>query len=187
MKLRFRTICPPHRLDAALDAVAANKTQGAAEIRELLRFYPEDPRLHYAAGAVLAAELNFEEAMAAMTRALELAPHFSHARFQLGLLAIRAGDCARAGSILAPLLDLSLDQPLRHLAEGLAHLLACRLDEAVECLRFGMIVNWSKAGPDREIQSLLEQIEAMRRAEREGREPSARTPATSSPARRNMH
>ncbi|WP_172448606.1 tetratricopeptide repeat protein [Caulobacter mirabilis] len=167
--------------------MGADRAKGAAQIQELLAFYPEDPRLHYAAGALLAAERKYEAAMAAMTRSLEIAPHFSQARFQLGLLAIRAGDCARARSALAPLLDLSLDEPLRHLAEGLDHLLAHRLDEAVECLRFGMIVNWSKRGPDREILSLLEDIDLMRRSDREDGEPAGRASKTASSPRRNVH
>lgn len=83
--------------------------------------------------------------MGAMTRALELAPHFAHARFHLGLLAIGAGRERDAQSILAPLLDLSLDDPLRHLAEGLGHLFANRPAEAAECLRFGLVLQWPDA------------------------------------------
>src|SRR5688572_1525981 len=77
---------------------------GMKALDRLLADHPEDPRLHFMKGSLLAGTGRAIEAHAAMSRAVELAPEYSLARYQLGFFELTSGEPARALSTWGPIL-----------------------------------------------------------------------------------
>ena len=154
--------CPDERLAAVLEIAAEDVARGLGRIEDLLREYPDDPQLHYLAGALLASGGQYGEAMRAMSRALAIRPDFAIARLQLGLLALSSGDGRGAQVTLEPLHALAGDDPLRNFAEGLSHLAGDRFEAASESLRKGILLNDANAPLNRDMKMILDRVEEIR-------------------------
>ncbi|RZA18364.1 MAG: hypothetical protein EOP02_20240, partial [Proteobacteria bacterium] len=64
-------------------ALQGSDADDLAAVDRLAARYPADPRLHFMRGSILAGRKKPIEAHAALSRAVELAPDFHIARYQL--------------------------------------------------------------------------------------------------------
>jgi hypothetical protein len=151
-------LCPNEPLNATLKTLQNNDELGLSQLGNLLNQYPFDPRLHFLQGSVLAGLQQYKEGRSAMARAIEIAPGFELARFQLGFLQLTSGLAADATATWEPFSELDEDAPFRILTEGLNCL---SRDEFVECdrlLRLGMQLNTEHPLINNDMQLLLDEI-----------------------------
>ena len=95
--------CPPDVLAAAVVAVQGEPGEGLRRLAALIAEHPQDGRLRFLQGALLADQRQYGEAATAMRRAVELAPDFVLARFQLGFLELTSGQATAALAAWGPL------------------------------------------------------------------------------------
>lgn len=154
------TACPPDLLAEALDVVRADDAGGLARLDALLGDYPGDAQLHFLRGSVLAGVKRYEEARDAMRRAVELAPLYAVARFQLGLLELSSGDGAAADETLAPLEQLGGANALALLARGLRLMMRDEFEGALAALREGVARNSENPAINRDMGLIIAELEA---------------------------
>lgn len=126
------------QLLAAMQSGAPDQ-QALAE--RLIDAYPDDARLHFLRGSMLAGSGRPIEAHAALSRAVAIQPDFALARFQLGFFELTSGEAARAVATWAPLEALPEDHYLRRFVAGLTHLIQDRFADAVADLEAGIELN----------------------------------------------
>jgi tetratricopeptide (TPR) repeat protein len=151
--------------DLLVDAVEiAGRDDAAALVRVagLIADHPADPRLHFLQGSLLAGLTRYQEGLAAMRRAVALAPDYEIARFQLGLLELSSGDAAAADATLQPLAEA--DAGLSLFARGLRHLARDELGEAADLLRRGIERNREHPLINRDMEMMIARIDEARRA-----------------------
>src|ERR1700729_1605542 len=105
--------CPEDRMKTLLSGMKAKDGRGMASLEEAIESWPRDPRLRFLKGSMLAARERYADAKAEMRRAVDLAPDFAIARFQLGLLLLSSGDAFGALETLGPLQALAPENYLR--------------------------------------------------------------------------
>lgn len=135
------SFCPDGPLAETLAVAADDDLAALARIADLLHDYPDDPRLHFLKGSLLAAQARFQDGRDAMTKAVEIAPGYDIARFQLGLLELSSGDVEAADATLRPLAEAAQESGLSLFVQGLRHLARDDLDAAEALLRRGIEVN----------------------------------------------
>lgn len=150
--------CPGDALDALVAQLRHDDDGGLAKLAELLVSWPLDPRLHFLQGSVLAGLQRYDEGRRAMARAVEIAPDYALARFQLGFLDLTSGRALDAIAVWTPLVNLPEDEPLRLLAEGLMNLASDRFSEARRLLARGMELNTAVPLINADMQLILDQI-----------------------------
>jgi hypothetical protein len=150
------TLCPQDELLGLTQALSTGG--GVAEIDAVVARYPGDPRLHFLRGSVLAGERRYGEGRAAIRHAVELAPGFTIARFQLGFLEFTSGEAELAAQTWAPLAELPAGDALRLFSEGLMRLPADDVEGAVARLREGMQVNTDNPPLNRDMQMLIDEL-----------------------------
>jgi Flp pilus assembly protein TadD len=148
--------CPDELLRDALEQISEDTPGSVEKMDRLLADYPLDPRLHFLHGSLLAGARHYGPAQAAMARAVEIAPDFAIARFQLGFLAFTSGDPATASATWAPLLEHDPDDPLRLFVEGLHRLAVDDFAGAASYLRRGIAANTLNPVLNRDMALLLE-------------------------------
>jgi Flp pilus assembly protein TadD len=149
------TLCPDEPLNELL-ALARDDDQAAvARIEALLGDYPDDPRLHFLKGSLLAAQERYREGRTAMAQAIKLAPGYDIARFQLGLLELSSGDAEAADATLQPLAGAEQESALSLFALGLRHLARDNFDQAEALLRRGIEINVEHPLVSRDMQLML--------------------------------
>jgi Flp pilus assembly protein TadD len=151
-------LCPGGVLDALVAELSCDDDGGLASLAELLVSWPLDPRLHFLQGSVLAGLQRYEEGRRAMARAVEIAPDYAVARFQLGFLDLTSGRALDAVAVWAPLMNLPDDEPLRLLAEGLMNLAEDRFSQARRLLARGMELNTAVPLINADMQLILDRI-----------------------------
>ncbi len=150
-----KAVCPPDNLAQAVEAAKGSATAGIVHIDHLLEAYGGDSRLHFLRGSL------FEEAHAAMVRAIELSPEFTIARFQLGLLELSSGRPAEAEVAWRPLLALPPDYGLRLFVMGLHHLIREEFEETKAFLTRGIAANTDFPPVNRDMQLILDRLETL--------------------------
>lgn len=141
---------------ADLAAAVGDDDRGHEDaVRTMLGRYPDDPRLHFLSGSILAGKNRPTEAHRAMSRAVELAPGFVLARYQLGFFELTSGEPERALSTWGPLLALPPDNYLRVFAEGMIHLIRDEFDAAIERLQAGVALNHDNQPMNKDIPLLI--------------------------------
>jgi hypothetical protein len=150
--------CPPEDLAAAMAALRADDQAGLSAVEALARRFPGDARLLFLQGSVLAELRRYDEARAAMTAAVDVAPDFAIARFQLGLLELTSGLPVEAEATWGPLKRLPQDAPLRVFAEGLAHLIRDEFPQTVTLLRRGIALNGEIPILNRDMQLIIDAL-----------------------------
>ncbi|HEY5723951.1 MAG TPA: tetratricopeptide repeat protein [Allosphingosinicella sp.] len=152
--------CPEQALADLLE-IAADDEKGVAEADRLLLEYPRDPRLHFLRGSILAGMGRIEEAGRAMGEAVEIAPGFAIARFQLGFLLFTSGDPDSAAEVWAPLLEAPEGDSLALFVRGLAHLARDEFADAAAMLREGIAANRFNPALNADMNRLIAEIEAI--------------------------
>lgn len=151
-------LCPGDTLDALVAQLRHDDDGGLTKLGGLLGSWPLDPRLHFLQGSVLAGLQRYDEGRRTMARAVEIAPDYALARFQLGFLDLTSGRALDAVAVWTPLVGLPEDEPLRLLAEGLMNLASDRFSEARRLLVRGMELNTAIPLINADMQLILDQI-----------------------------
>ncbi len=149
--------CPQEKLAELLTVAGADDEQGLAHVERLIGDYGLDPRLHFLRGSLLAALRRYAEAREAMHRAIEIAPGYAIARFQVGLLELTSGEPAAAEATWAPLQVLPEDEPLRLFATGLNHLARDEFGAAIERLSQGIERNADNPALNRDMEMVIDE------------------------------
>jgi tetratricopeptide (TPR) repeat protein len=151
-------VCPEELMKNLLKQLEHDDKDGLKSLERLCAQYPLDPRLHFLKGSILAGLQRYDEGRLAMARAIEIAPDFALARFQLGFLDLTSGRPVDAIGVWTPLFSLDETEPLRVLAEGLTNLAGDNLDEARRLLKHGMAINKSNPIINADMQMILDEI-----------------------------
>jgi tetratricopeptide (TPR) repeat protein len=151
--------------DATLNDLVAALQSGAKDDIErtdrLIAEYPDDGRLHFLRASMLMEIGRSIEALPAFRKAVELAPDFVLARFQLGFFLLTSGDAAEALSVWGPLALLPADHYLRLFVGGLTHLIRDEFTDSVRLLREGITLNAENPPLNRDMALIIEQVEQL--------------------------
>lgn len=134
-------LCDEAVMQRLLAAAGEDSGQGVAAIDAALADHPSDPRLHFLKGSLLIGLKRFVEAHDALARAVEIAPDFALARFQLGFFELTSGEAEAARETWRPLRALPAGHWLLSFVTGLEHLIADRFAECIAALREGIGAN----------------------------------------------
>lgn len=155
------TECPADRLSALVQTIQTDLTGGMCELGYLLADYPADARLHFLKGSLLAGSRRYGEARDAMLRAVEIAPGYAVARFQLGFLQLTSGDPAAAEATWAPLADLPQGHYLRLFSIGLGHFMRDDFAQAIALLKEGIARNTEILPINHDMALLLQESQKI--------------------------
>ncbi len=146
---------------ALLEAIRGDDADDLAQAERLLARFPDDPRLHFLRGSILAGRQRAIEAHASLARAVELAPEFHIARYQLGFFELTSGEADKALSTWGPLLRLPQTHHLRLFVEGLTHLVRDEFAEAIDSMKAGMAANTENPPLNNDIALLVAECEKL--------------------------
>ena len=151
-------LCPDDTMGSIIRQLQTDDAGGLATIASMQISYPLDPRLHFVRGSVLAGLQRYDEGRSAMARAIEIAPDYALARFQLGFLDLTSGRAVDAIGVWQPLFNLPEDEPLRIFAEGLTNLAGDNFAEARRLLNKGIELNTENPLISSDMQLILDEI-----------------------------
>lgn len=154
-------LCSDAELSELVEQIESDEDADLEKIDRLVLRYPQDARLQFMRGSVLAGKQRLIEAHAALKRAVEIAPDFSLARYQLGFFELTSGEADHALSTWGPLLKLPLDNYLRCFVEGLTHLIRDEFSSAIEKMRDGIKLNQENVPMNNDIQLLIAECEKL--------------------------
>jgi tetratricopeptide (TPR) repeat protein len=154
-------LCTDDALQALMVAMQTDDGTELVQVDRLILEFPEDPRLHFLRGSVLASIGRPIEALPALQRAVELAPDFAIARFQLGFFQLTSGEAANALGTWGPLALLPEEHYLRKFVAGLTHLIRDEFEESVKQLREGIALNQENPPLNRDMQLIIEQASVL--------------------------
>jgi tetratricopeptide (TPR) repeat protein len=173
------SLCGDGELQELMVAMQADAGDELEQADRLICEHPDDPRLHFLRGSILASIGRPIEAMPALRRAVELAPDFAIARFQLGFFQLTSGEAANALSTWGPLALLPEQNYLRMFVAGLTHLIRDEFEEAIGQLRSGIAANHENPPLNRDMQLIIDQTATLIPANRTGESESEAASATS--------
>lgn len=148
--------CDDATMQQALAVAAEDSQAGIGAIEQLLADYPDDARLHFLKGSLLIGIKRFIGAHQSLQRALEIAPGFDLARFQLGFFELTSGEGASAIRTWLPLKTLPATHYLHRFSEGLEHLISDRFEQCIACLREGIAVNAENPPLNNDMQLIID-------------------------------
>lgn len=155
--------CDDEEMVHLISAIETGLDDGLAQTQRLLDVYPDDPRLHFLRGSLLAGGGRPIEAHAALSRAVQLSPDYTLARFQLGFFELTSAEPVRALATWEPLGVLPERHYLSHFVAGLTHLIHDRFAEAVRELEAGMVINEENPPLNRDMALIVEQCNGLSR------------------------
>lgn len=161
-------LCGDAELQELMAAIESSEVDEIARIDRALARFPEDPRLHFLRGSVLAGIGRPIEALAALKSAVALAPDFAIARFQLGFFQLTSGEAADALGTWGPLALLPDGHYLRLFVAGLTHLIRDEFAQTVSTLRAGIAANEENPPLNRDMQLIIERVEQIMEAPSDG-------------------
>jgi hypothetical protein len=151
-------LCPEEAITGVVQILQDNDEAGLAQISRLLLGYPEDPRLHFLQGSVLAGLQRYAEGRLAMQQAITIAPDYTLARFQLGFLELTSGLPNDAATTWQPLSELPESSAFHMFAAGLNCLIRDDFAECDRLLRMGMANNSEHPLINGDMQLILDEI-----------------------------
>jgi len=146
------------------ELMATLQTEGGDELQRadrLVAEYPEDPRLHFLRGSILASIGRPIEALPALRKSVELAPDFAIARFQLGFFQLTSGEAEPALATWGPLALLPDGHYLRCFVAGLTYLIRDEFAEAIVQLRQGIAANSENPPLNRDMQIVIDKAQEL--------------------------
>ena len=156
------SFCPDEQMQTLLSLVDTEEAQGRAMLARLMREWPQDARLHFLEGSLRAAARDYAEGARAMRRAIDIAPDFTLARFQLGFLQLTNGEPIAAQESWGPLFGLAKSSFLRIFAEGLCHMIRDEFAQAIDLLEQGIVLNQDVPPLNRDMDLILTELRALR-------------------------
>jgi tetratricopeptide (TPR) repeat protein len=154
-------MCADGEMEALMRSLGTQEGAELQQVDRLLAAYPEDPRLHFLRGSLLAGIGRSIEALPALKRAVELGPDFAIARFQLGFFQLTSGEAGDALETWGPLALLPADHYLRLFVGGLVHLIRDEFAAAADQLRTGIAANAENLPLNADMQRIIDQIEPL--------------------------
>lgn len=154
-------LCGDDDLQALMAAIQSDDSDEIAQIDRMLARFPDDPRLHFLRGSILAGIGRPIEALAALKSAVALAPDFAIARFQLGFFQLTSGEAADALGTWGPLALLPDGHYLRLFVTGLTHLIRDEFSETIAALRAGIDANQENLPLNRDMQLIIGKVEEI--------------------------
>ena len=154
-------LCGEAELQRLMQSMGSNDADELKLADGLIADFPDDPRLHFLRGSILASIGRPIEALPALRKAVELAPDFAIARFQLGFFQLTSGEAADALSTWGPLALLDEGNYLRSFVAGLTHLIRDEFTPAIEQLRAGIAANEENPPLNRDMQLIIDQASAL--------------------------
>ncbi len=150
--------CPDAELQAIVSLAGTDPIRKIAPLELLILRYPRDARLHFLHGSLLAGAQRYDDGIAAMERAVALAPDFVLARFQLGFLQLTCARAEAAQSTWLPLLALSDDDPFKLFSLGLGNLIRDEFAQCVQRLEAGMALNKAQPMVNNDMQLIVDEV-----------------------------
>jgi tetratricopeptide (TPR) repeat protein len=151
-------LCPEDKITSLLSLLNEDGDRGFKDLERLLADFPNDPRLHFLKGSLLAGKEDYAAARVSMRRAVDLAPEYAVARFQLGFLLLTSGEPFPAQEAWGPLHALPADHHLHLFVEGLCHLIRDEFKDAVRLLERGIDANKENQPMNRDMQLIIDEI-----------------------------
>jgi tetratricopeptide (TPR) repeat protein len=150
--------CPDAKMSAVLATMNKDPGRALNDIEKLLGEHPRDPRLHFLKGSLLASNEDYVAARAAIRRAVDIAPDFAVARFQLGFLHLTSAEPHAAQEAWGPLHGLPEDNYIRLFVTGLCHLIRDEFPETIRCLEDGIRRNTENPPMNRDMQLIIDDV-----------------------------
>ena len=154
----MQNLCDDKTMQTLVESMQSDEIDDVAEINKLLGQYPEDPRLHFLKGSILVGAGNLIEAHQALHKAVEIAPDFAIARFQLGFFQLTSGESNNALKTWARLDALPDEHYLKIFVVGLRHLIRDELEECIAQLREGISKNVENPPLNNDMQLLIDEV-----------------------------
>lgn len=169
--------CTDEQLAELVGLVQNDATNGLAYAERAIELFPDDARVHFLRGSLLAGAKRPIEAHASLSRAVALAPDFAIARFQLGFFELTSGEPARAQATWEPLrTQLPDDHYLRHFVAGLCDLIADRFRACIEQLETGIALNQENPPLNNDMRLIIDQCRPLADGGKRGTEAGEETP-----------
>lgn len=149
-------LCDEANLQELVRAMQSGDDRQLARADALLARHPDDARLHFLRGSILASAGRFIEAHQALSRAVQLAPDFAIARFQLGFLQLTSGETNNALETWGRLDNLADGHYLRKFVDGLRCLIRDDFAGVIEALRAGIALNSENPPLNRDMQMIID-------------------------------
>jgi tetratricopeptide (TPR) repeat protein len=145
-----------------LSASQDNRMQAALDLfAQASALAPSSCMPHFLIGSEYAAAGNVEAAEAAFANAVLLAPEFTLARYQLGLLQFTSQRVAVALITWQPLFSLPEADPLGHFARGFAALAQDQFQDALQHFRSGLDRNQGNPALSADIMQVVQAVERL--------------------------
>lgn len=154
-------LCGDDEMQALMTAIQSDDSDEIARIDRLLARHPDDPRLHFLRGSVLAGIGRPIEALSSLKQAVALAPDFAIARFQLGFFQLTSGEAADALGTWGPLALLPGDHYLRLFVTGLTHLIRDEFPQTIAALDAGIAANAENPPLNRDMRLIIDKVEQI--------------------------
>ena len=165
--------CPDDELSKLLALAGQEAKRAAHGLDGLLHDYPQDARLFFLKGSLQAAQQDFAAARASLRHAVDLAPDYAAARFQLGLLLLTSGEPHAAREAWGPLHSLPADNYLRLFVMGLCRLIQDEFDDTVRLLEQGMAGNHENPAVNHDMQMIVDAVRGRARSGDDGAAPAS--------------
>jgi Flp pilus assembly protein TadD len=153
-------LCPEPELNAILEGAGRGDPSGLAQVEAGIARYGRDARLYFLKGSLLASQQMYQDAQAAMMRALQISPEYWIARFQLGLLQMTSGDADGARETWSRLQDLPEGHYIKTMARGLEALIDDDFAAATSLLEQGVAANTEMPPINNDMQIVLASLKS---------------------------
>lgn len=154
-------LCDDQTFASLVEAIQEGADDELSRTDRLLVEYPADPRLHFLRASLLAGVGRPIEALPAFRKAVDLAPDFAIARFQLGFFLLTSGEPAEALSVWGPLAMLPKENYMRMFVAGLTHLIRDEFEETIRNLEQGIAANSENLPLNRDMQLIIDQVRGL--------------------------
>ena len=158
-------MCTDDMMQELLDVMAAANGKELSRLDALLMDYPDDPRLHFMKGSYLVGKGRHIDAYASLVRAIEIAPDFAIARFQLGFFQLTSGEADAALETLKPLCAIEGEHYLKCFAEGLGNLSRDEFGDCIENLNAGMEINTENKPLNTDMRMIVDRCVSLNNQE----------------------
>lgn len=154
-------LCDDALLQRVLAEAGKDSALGVLAIDRALADHPRDPRLHFLKGSLLIGLKRFVEAHDALSQAVEIAPDFALARFQLGFFELTSGEAESALATWRPLHSLPAGTWLLTFVHGLEHLIADRFEACIAALQEGIAANTENLPLNHDMELIIEKCREL--------------------------
>ena len=149
-------MCSDKEMEALLSVLKSDDREALSLTDDLLITYPRDARLHFLRGSILVGAGKPIEAYSSLSRAVDIAPDFAIARFQLGFFQLTSGEANNAMATWEPLERLEDGHYLKFFVDGLRCLIVDDFEAAFALLERGIGANTENPPLNRDMQLLMD-------------------------------